>query len=535
MLGFHIDMNTAHFTRSYLEKWLKELASLGYNTILWEPEAVVKWDNCPECSNSEAFSKAEFRKILDFAANLGLENIPLLQTLGHCEYVLKNEKYKKYAEKFDCIHQYCPQNQNFRNFIKTWIDEYIDLFKEVKFFHMGADETRYLGLCDQCHSYVKENSVSQLYVEFANDLSGHLLLKNITPIIWQDMILSHPETIEKLSKKIMMFDWMYDIQQGNGKIWVWTKGLLEGENIPKDTLDEFGKYIYPFGDEPGRTPETFYTADYLQDKGFKVVKCPASSSYGDSVFTPRHYFHLCNTYDSTQKGLSSNFCGSVLTSWTVHLFPYELQLSCIELPGYLCKNPEKSISDFWQHFVEKQFGLTDYNCLMKVFGLFSKACLFSSAPQLGYTKANFNTSKRYILDKLEDYSKSSLLEKHITFNKERLSEYKIGYELLNNLKVTVNKGHNLLEHWCLAAENLINRAEAGIYLLEAKFNIEKDVTRRDRILQEMAVLKVKTKKMYMDKIKPSNLDQYLHWIYDSIEYALLSEQLIKSKEECVLI
>ena len=98
MIGFHIDMNIAQFTPQYLEKWLNELARLGYDTIIWEVENNVKWETCPECASPDAFTKDEFREILALCRNLGLEPIPLFQTIAHCEYVLKHEKYKHLAE-----------------------------------------------------------------------------------------------------------------------------------------------------------------------------------------------------------------------------------------------------------------------------------------------------------------------------------------------------------------------------------------------------------------------------------------------------
>jgi len=526
MIGFHIDMNTAHFTRAYLEKWLKELAICGYDTIIWELEASIKWDACPECSSPEAFGKSEFKEILKLSVSLGFENIPLLQTLGHCEYVLKFEKFKKYAEKKDCIEQYCPKNPELILFLKNWMDEYIELFGDIRYFHIGADETEYLGVCDKCRSFVSENSVSQLYVEYINDICSHLISKNITPAIWADMILHYSEMIDKLSNKIVIFDWMYDIHRGDGRIWIWKEGkLFDGKTIPETTLEEFGEYIYPFGNEPGRDPETFYTADYLAHKGFTVVTCPASSGYGDTVFAPRHYYHLCNTYDSFQKGRASNLAGSVLTSWTVHLSLYEMQLSCIKLPSYLYSNPRNSISDYWQYFSEKMFGLKDSQNLMKALGLVSKACSFSSAPQLGYTKANLDVPNEYILNKLEELSRSNLLEESINFNKLRLDEYKRGLDALTDLKADAERGRDILEYWCLAAENLINRAEASIYLFQIKLKKTKGAENicfyeKGKILKKMSALKIKTHRAYSNAIKPLKLKQYLHWMYDSIEYAL---------------
>lgn len=116
MIGFHIDMNIGRFKYDCLKKWLKELSSIGYDTIVWEVENNIKWEVCPECVSPDAFSKDEFRKLLQYSTELGLESIPLLQTLGHCEYVLRHNRYKHLAELPDKIVQYCPLNSTCRFF-----------------------------------------------------------------------------------------------------------------------------------------------------------------------------------------------------------------------------------------------------------------------------------------------------------------------------------------------------------------------------------------------------------------------------------
>jgi len=106
IVGFHIDMNIAQFRGEYLKERMKLLAGLGYNTILWEVENNIRWETCPECVAPEAFTKEEFRDLLAYGRSLGLEPIPLLQTIGHCEYVLKTGKYQRLAELPERVDQY---------------------------------------------------------------------------------------------------------------------------------------------------------------------------------------------------------------------------------------------------------------------------------------------------------------------------------------------------------------------------------------------------------------------------------------------
>jgi hexosaminidase len=259
MLGFHIDMNVARFKKSYLEKWLKELSSLGYDAIFWELEDNVQWQTCPECVSPEAFSKEEFRDILKLCKKLSLESIPVLQTLGHCEYVLKNDRYKHLAELPSKIDQYCPLHPQLAEFIKRWIDEYIELFGPIKRFHIGADEAFDLGKCPRCSEFAKKHSLSELYVQYVEMIAGHLIKQDIQPIIWADMVLKHPEDINRLSHKIIFADWGYNIYHGSGKVWVWSREqLCTAEQLDSETLKVFGKFLFPDGDEPGREPVTFY-------------------------------------------------------------------------------------------------------------------------------------------------------------------------------------------------------------------------------------------------------------------------------------
>ena len=120
---------------------------------------------------------------------------------------------------------------------------------------------------------------------------------------------------------------------------MWDQGLFRAENLPAEALSRFGPYLYPNGDEPGREPEPYYTADYLSAQGFRLVTCPSSSSSGDNVFTPRTWLHVANTMGWFLKGRS--FLGSVLTFWSVHLFPWELQWTSIAVPTFLPAETER--------------------------------------------------------------------------------------------------------------------------------------------------------------------------------------------------
>lgn len=518
MIGFHIDMNIAQFTRAYLEKWLRELARLGYDTIVWEVENNVRWGTCPECVSPDAFSKEEFREILALSRELGLEPVPLLQTIAHCEYVLKHDKYKHLSEIPGEIRQYCPQNREVMEFLHAWIEEYLDLFGDVKCFHLGADEAWWMGSCDKCKAYVDKHSLSDLYIDHVTAVAAPLLSRGVTPIIWADMVLHHNEALDRLPRGVMLFDWMYDIRRGMGKVWVWGREWIADDAIAPDVLERFGAYLFPEGDEPGKPAETFYTADFLAAQGFRVVTCPSSSSYGDNVFSPRNWYHLANTWDSSKKGLTGSLEGTVLTSWTVHLHPWEVQAAMIGVPPYVHANPDTTLADYQRAFVRERFG-EESEDFWRACGLLSKRCLFTHTSSLGYDKAALPVAPDHASEAVAKIRDEGRLEDEIANAKARLAEYRAAMALFLSLRSRARGGEELLDAWILAAKNLTNHAEASLVLLLSAGGAKVDAT---GILSQMRELRSQMDAFYAPIMKPARRGEMITWMFASVEAALAS-------------
>ncbi len=521
LTGFHIDMNIAQFRGPYLKSELKALAAKGYNAILWEVENNIRWETCPECVSPDAFTKAEFKDILAYSRSLGLEPIPLLQTLGHCEYVLKNERYKPLAEVPERIDQYCPQNPEVAAFLTKWIEEYLDVFGPVRYFHLGADEAYTLGECPRCRAYAAEHSLSELFIDHINTMSRPLIDRGIRPAIWGDMVLHHPEALEKLSRKVLIFDWLYDRYIGCGTVEVWGRGSLTKDELDPPALERFGAFMFPLGDEPGRDPDPFYTSDFLAANGFDVVVCPSSSCYGDSVFAPRTFFHMRNTADSFRKGSAARLKGAVLTSWTVHLFPWELQGPSIDLASSAAANTGVRLEDFEKAYVREHFDIDDLGFFVAA-GRLARRGLFNYAGDLGFFKDARPAPLGYVSGRIEEMAKSGELEQELAECESRLGEYRRGLDLFRAYGRLARSGHNELDAWTLAARNLINRAEASKLLLTVRMGQAGPGAQGEaaRVLTELRALRRETEAAVAAKIKPSRTAEMMGWMYDSMEAAL---------------
>ncbi|HUW83981.1 MAG TPA: family 20 glycosylhydrolase, partial [Phycisphaerae bacterium] len=523
MIGFHIDFNVHHFKRDYLERWLTDLAGLGYDTILWELEDAVAWDTCPRCAPPDAYTKDEFRELLALSRRLGLEPVPLLQTIGHCEYVLRHRPYSHLAETPDRVDQYCPRNSQLVPFLRDWIDEYLDLFGDVRHFHIGADEAWQLGACPDCKAYAERHSLSQLYIDHVNAVCTGLIERGVRPCIWADMILHHHEAIDRLSRKIVLFDWMYDIYRGNGKVCVWGKGLQRKEDLSPETLATFGESLFPEGDEPGREPETFYTADCLVARGFDVVTCPSSASGADSVFAPRHWLHMINTYDSVRKGHANHLYGSALTSWTIRIHPWELQRAIIELAPHAARHPHGPITAFEQAYTRRHFG-ADRPEFWRACGLLAKPGLFNDVRTLGFGKNAVPVPEDHVQRSLTRLAADGRIDHELAAGHDRLAEYRLGLDLFRALSEPSDNGSPILKTWLLAARNLINRAETTAFLLThaatpspARPLVPAARQQGADLLEQLRELRSETGALYGGILKPIRRELVIDWLYRSIE------------------
>lgn len=524
MIAFQINMSIGHFTSEYLKKWLKTIAENGYDTIIWEVEDAVRWDTCPGCAAPEAFTKDEFRRILSFASDLGLAAVPLLQTLAHCEYVLKQKKYEHLAEHPGFVELYCPCNPDVHEFLNKWIAEYIDLFGDIKYFHMGADEGWALGgkYCDgKCPEYLKTHSKAELFVQHIMKFAQPLLDRGITPIVWADMLLKHPEALKLMPRDILLFDWMYEIRNDIPKVYIWEneKGLCSEADIPEDVKVRYHKYLYP--PELNGNIDPFYTVRLLKDNGFSVVGCPASSSYGDNVFAPRTRHHMANTTGWAEQYVSGKTDGFALTSWSVHLFPYEMQLPCILIPSFLSdmSNGLESVMTI------KMFGKS-VPAFFDAAENLSGRCLFSYTSTLGFSTCHHVIKKDHISTTIRKLSEKGKLEEELENCRVQLEKYKTALSAFGKIRAGVSAGHDLLDLWILQSKNMINRAKASAVILE--YHISGGDMRKlsftgydvESILSELRSLKSATSAMYDGKVKTSRRSEMISWMFDAVEREL---------------
>jgi Glycosyl hydrolase family 20, catalytic domain/Glycosyl hydrolase family 20, domain 2 len=352
-----IDLKENCPTKQYLIQQTQILAHYKINTL------VVEWeDKYPFMGDLEilkhaaALTEEEKNEWLDFCHLNYIEVIPLIQGLGHLDYVMKHQKFEHLSEMHSLglkndrekklkHYMMCPSSQEVKSFLSKMhlqIIEGMRDHKQSRMVHVGMDETYFLGRCDICVEKIKEDSEtgkSRLFVHHLNWLSQFYFEMDKTPIVWGDVLVRHPQLIDELDKRLILNDWEYDMPlplpkrninerrqnidpSGETIDWVRTwESMTETELKEKQpsSAPYLEKYWYGKNKSPNQKYpfQTFPNLTYFKDHGFKTfasaaVQCAVSRPV--IVDYPNRFPNIMYTNVIAK---NRDVTGTFLTSWTV--------------------------------------------------------------------------------------------------------------------------------------------------------------------------------------------------------------------------
>ncbi|XP_026469138.1 hexosaminidase D-like [Ctenocephalides felis] len=207
----HLDLKGAPPKISYFEQLIPVLRNWGATGILLEWEdtfpyhgELIELGSLSASSQENGFPYTEdnARNLISIIESNGLAVIPLIQTFGHMEFLLKHEKWYNLREVDKYPSSICPSHPETLPVIKKMLDQIISFHQNLQYIHIGCDEVWHLGLCQDCSNASEDNPHKKYYL-FLNHLVAvanyiKTFHPNITIIIWDDMLRSIP--LEILNK-----------------------------------------------------------------------------------------------------------------------------------------------------------------------------------------------------------------------------------------------------------------------------------------------------------------------------------------------
>ncbi|MFH1007217.1 MAG: family 20 glycosylhydrolase [Candidatus Latescibacterota bacterium] len=270
----------------YLKRLIADYAELGANSLLLEYVDRFPYRKHPGIVHPESFTLEEWSECVALAESSGLEIVPLIQSFGHVDTVLKHEAYRGLAEvpispkQCDAVipdrWQYCPQREETFEFLMDCYEELFAQHPHSTYLHIGCDETWELAACPDC----KDRGPAEIFADWVNRLNREVRRRwGKSTMIWGDMLIpftcespTYPRIADLLDKDMVICYWNY-----------------------------WGTRVFPH-------------LEYYREKGFRVIA--SSSSYASGQYFTSVNQHIPNVAGFARKsGMYDHVIGDLITSW----------------------------------------------------------------------------------------------------------------------------------------------------------------------------------------------------------------------------
>ena len=137
----HFDFKGLPLSSSHICAIFGRLKALGATGVLLEWEDMLPYTGEYErLAAPHAYSANEVANIVSLAERIGLEVVPLVQTLGHLEFALKQDHFKMLREDPDDWSTLCPVRPESAAFVKELIAQVLAHHPRSTRVHIGCDE-----------------------------------------------------------------------------------------------------------------------------------------------------------------------------------------------------------------------------------------------------------------------------------------------------------------------------------------------------------------------------------------------------------
>lgn len=326
MRGFHLDLTCQSLSFDYVCSLVERLANRKYNAMLLEWGDKFPYQGHRTLAHDDAFSLREVSQLIDLADGLGVVVIPLVQTLGHAEFILRHPQFAHLSEIPGDVYQLATGHPESLVLAKQLVDQLIESHPSSPYIHLGADDSGQLGAGISAEQVARKGK-SLAWVEYINVICRHVQARGRTPIVWDDMLLGHPQALNRFTRDCLLMHWNYSatravaddyFQPGIGRV-----NARSYKTLDVDIRERYERFWSMGGAHP---PKTFFTqapVAYLQEAGFKVILAPSVRSQGDSYSAPRLRQRIANCFQMAQAAAAHGSLGLMVTNWSVRRTPLE--------------------------------------------------------------------------------------------------------------------------------------------------------------------------------------------------------------------
>ncbi|WP_339279399.1 DUF4838 domain-containing protein [Paenibacillus sp. FSL H3-0329] len=209
--AMNFDLRQTFSKPELLLSYLADFARYKTNAVLIEYEDKFPFQKYPEFVHPQhSLSLTQLEELKRTAHEYFIEIIPLQQSFGHLEYVLRHDTWRHLRETELSLGEICPSHPESFELITDLLQGMMDAHPDSRYIHLGCDEVYSLCECERCKTLfggVRERA----FIAFLNTLIEFTASRGKKAIFWHDMLdKCPPEELAKLDKRSVAMIWIYN-------------------------------------------------------------------------------------------------------------------------------------------------------------------------------------------------------------------------------------------------------------------------------------------------------------------------------------
>jgi hypothetical protein len=198
----------------FLLKWLPRYAHWGYEELYLHLEDAVEFPSLPGVARRDAYSQKQFARLVDAATRVGIRVVPIVNLLGHTQYLIKTLELRDLNELRAPDGsplergQICPLHPRTLEVAEKLLRD-IAPFCTAGLVHTGLDESFHIGKCPRCREEIAQIGLAAHFAGHVSRLHALTSKLGLRMALWADMFYYIPEAIAQLPRDVVAFEWYY--------------------------------------------------------------------------------------------------------------------------------------------------------------------------------------------------------------------------------------------------------------------------------------------------------------------------------------
>ena len=296
----------------FLLRWLPRYAEWGFQELYLHLEDAVAYPSLPAVARSDAYTRAQFTRLVRAATAVGIKVVPIVNLLGHTQYLIKVPGLRDLNELRDADGrprargQICPLHPRTLEIAGKLLSDMAPFCTAGK-VHVGLDESFHLGKCPRCRAEVARIGLAGHFASHVGRLHELTRSLGLRMGLWADMLALLPAAIPRLSRNVIAYDW----------------------------------YYYPFKRRPRVELRNFAEVDLaapLRARGIEYWGCPMNGAFRHEplpVFGDR----MANIVSWWRRCRQTGAGGFLITAWEPNRLAAELPIAVDAAAACLWLNP----------------------------------------------------------------------------------------------------------------------------------------------------------------------------------------------------